>query len=292
MLSSSTTVLTPILKVSFSSFKFKHLIQEIKALFRRLALQSYRRSSFLIAGLIQPLLWLLLFGSLFQKSMFPIFSDKVIYYDDFLGSGIVVFTAFTSSLNAGLPIMFDREFGFFNRLLVVPMTSRLSIVIASFYHIVSITVFQMCTISIITVTKNKIYTSINPTALIYGSLILLLLICLVTIFSIVLAFILSGHIELLALILLINLPILFSSTALAPLNFMPIWLQFVASINPLTYAIESLRYIMIFNQFVLNQKMIFTVVGFISVLDVILYFFILNILTFFLANRFFHRKLE
>nr|QUE29342.1 Ycf38 [Erythrotrichia longistipitata] len=293
MLSSSTkTVLTPIQRASFSSFKFNHLIQEIKALFRRLVLQSCRRSSFLVAGLVQPLLWLVLFGSLFQKSTFPVFSNKIIYYDDFLGSGIVVFTAFTSSLNAGLPIMFDREFGFFNRLLVVPITSRLSIVIASFYHIVSITAFQMFTISIITVMKNKTHISIGFNELIYGTFILLLLICLVTVISIVLAFILSGHIELLALILLINLPILFSSTALAPLTFMPAWLRIIAMINPLTYAIESLRHIMIFDHFVPDQKTISTVFGILSVLDIVLYFSILNICTFFLANRFFQKKLE
>ena len=61
--------------------------------------------------------------------------------------------------------------------------------------------------------------------------------------SICLAFILPGHIEFLAFTLVINLPILFSSTALAPLSFMPYWLQIIASINPLTYAIESIRFL-------------------------------------------------
>nr|QUE28425.1 Ycf38 [Porphyrostromium boryanum] len=276
----------------FSPFTFKQLAQEIRALLLRLALQAYRRSSFLLAGLLQPLLWLVLFGALFQKFMLPIFSDKAIYYDDFLSSGIIVFTAFTSSLNAGLPIMFDREFGFFNRLLVVPMTSRLSIVIASFFYIVCITAIQMFTVWIIASIKNGTHTIVNLNAFFYCSLILLLLICLVTIFSIILSFILSGHIELLALILLINLPILFSSTALAPLTFMPTWLQFIATINPLTYAIEALRYTVTFNKFIVGQKIIVTVLGYLSVEDVILYFFILNCSMILVANYFFHRKLE
>jgi ABC-2 type transport system permease protein len=40
-----------------------------------------------------------------------------------------------------------------------------------------------------------------------------------------------------------NLPLLFASTALAPLSFMAGWLQVIASLNPLTYAIEPIRYI-------------------------------------------------
>ncbi|MEN9245735.1 MAG: ABC transporter permease, partial [Thermostichales cyanobacterium SRBZ-1_bins_19] len=33
------------------------------------------------------------------------------------------------------------------------------------------------------------------------------------------------------------------STALAPLSFMPRWLQWIASLNPLTWAIEPIRYL-------------------------------------------------
>lgn len=293
MLSSSKeTVLMPILDDSFVPFTIDHFFQEIKALFRRLALQSYRRSSVLIAGLIQPLLWLVLFGALFHQFMFPVLSEKTIHYDDFLSSGIIVFTAFTSSLNAGLPIMFDREFGFFNRLLVVPMTSRLSIVISSFFHIVCVTLFQMFTISTITAIKDSLNYSLSFELMFYCSLMLLLLISLVTVFSIILAFILSGHIELLALILVINLPVLFSSTALAPLIFMPKWLQYIASLNPLTYAIEALRYTLVFDKFCVNQKIIATVFSPISITDITFYFFILNFLMFFIANHFFHKKLE
>ena len=40
-----------------------NLIQENFALIKRLVLQSYRRSSTLIVGIIQPLLWQSLFGA-------------------------------------------------------------------------------------------------------------------------------------------------------------------------------------------------------------------------------------
>ena len=40
---------------------------------------------------------------------------------------------------------------------------------------------------------------------------------------------------------MINLPLLFASTALAPISFMPNWLGWLASLNPLTFAIEPIR---------------------------------------------------
>ena len=70
---------------------------------------------------------------------------------------------------------------------------------------------------------------------------LLLLVFAVTAMSLGLAFALPGHIELIAVIFVANLPLLFASTALAPISFMPAWLGWLASINPLTFAIEPIR---------------------------------------------------
>jgi ABC-2 type transport system permease protein len=75
------------------------------------------------------------------------------------------------------------------------------------------------------------------------ALIILLMALGVTALSLGLAFALPGHIELIAVIFVTQLPLLFASTALAPLSFMPKWLQIVATINPLSYAIEPIRYL-------------------------------------------------
>ena len=78
--------------------------------------------------------------------------------------------------------------------------------------------------------------------LVVGAIIVLLVLG-VTALSLGLAFALPGHIELLAAIFIVNLPLLFASTALAPLSFMPPWLQWIAALNPLSYAIEPIRYL-------------------------------------------------
>jgi ABC-2 type transport system permease protein len=215
-------------------------IQETLALTKRLFIQLQRRPSTLIAGVIQPMMWLILFGALFYKAPQG-FLGTDISYGKFLAPGIIVFTAFSGALNAGLPVMFDREFGFLNRLLVAPLATRYSIVAASTIYIISLAFVQTAVI----ITASAFLGAGLPGLAGLGAIaaIVFLIVLGVTALSLGLAFALPGHIELIAVIFVTNLPLLFASTALAPLSFMANWLQWVASFNPLTYAIEPIRYL-------------------------------------------------
>ena len=224
-----------------ASNDFGDFLQETLALTRRLFIQLQRRPTTLIAGIIQPLMWLILFGALFQNMPQGLFGDSQNYIQ-FLGAGVIVFTAFAGALNAGLPVMFDREFGFLNRLLVAPLASRFSIVLASAAFIVTLSLLQTATIVVV---AGTVMGAGFPSLIGLGAIaaIVLLLVLGVTGLSLGLAFSLPGHVELIAVIFVTNLPLLFASTALAPLSFMPKWLQLVASLNPLSYAIEPIRYL-------------------------------------------------
>ncbi len=214
--------------------------QETIALTRRLFIQLYRRPSTLIAGLVQPLMWLILFGALFQNAP-TVFLGEGVTYGQFVGAGIIVFTAFGGALNAGLPVMFDREFGFLNRLLVAPLASRMSIVFASALFIVSMSLLQTVAIVALNAFLGNVLPGIGALVLVLAMIVLVVVA--VTAISLGLAFALKGHIELLAVIFVTNLPLLFASTALAPLSFMPTWLQTIACLNPLSWAIEAIRYV-------------------------------------------------
>lgn len=226
--------------VSATSNLVGDFIQETLALTKRLFIQLKRRPSSLVASLIQPLMWLILFGALFQNAPQGLFGNDL-SYGQFLGAGVIVFTAFAGALNAGLPVMFDREFGFLNRLLVAPLASRFSIVTASAIYIISLSLLQTAVI----VSASAFLGSGLPNLAGLGmiALIVFLLVLGITALSLGLAFALPGHVELIAVIFVTNLPLLFASTALAPLSFMPGWLQVIASLNPLSYAIEPIRYL-------------------------------------------------
>jgi ABC-2 type transport system permease protein len=240
---------SPVVADTNSSF-FSEIVQETFALTRRLFIQLQRRPSSLIAGIIQPVMWLVLFGALFQNAPKGLFGSTT-NYGQFLAAGVIVFTAFAGALNAGLPVMFDREFGFLNRLLVAPLASRFSIVFASAIFIISQSLLQAAVI----VAAAAFLGAGLPdfTGLSAIALIVFLLALGVTAISLGLAFALPGHIELIAVIFVTNLPLLFASTALAPLSFMPGWLQVIATLNPLSYAIEPIRYLYLHSSWGLND---------------------------------------
>lgn len=284
-----TTNLKPKNKLeTFSSFYC--IYQEIRALVKRLYIQTIRRPSTLISSILQPLLWLILFGSLFQNAPVSL-STSSQKYNCFLSPGIIIFTSFTGAINAGVPIMFDREFGFLNRLLISPLKSRDSLLISTLFFIIVITILE--TIFIICF-DTFIYSHINYSLKnIIKILTTTLLITLNTAnISICLAFLLPGHIELLAFILVINLPMLFSSTALAPLSFMPYWLQVLASINPLTYAIEIIRTLLTVKHFNTDVLIMETVWANLTIYDGIYLLIFVNLISIVIIKNIISYKFE
>lgn len=288
-LHSQSSVLKPNSNKKYRTIPLQYYSQEIYALTKRLILQGWRRPSTVITGIIQPLLWLLLFSALFQNAPIGLLTVNE-KYSDFISSGIIVFTAFTCSLNAGLPLIFDREFGFLNRLLIAPLYSRYSIIIASSFNIILTSSLQVTSIVYTCFLMGNHIPNINNAYLII--ITLLLISNSITSISLILAFILPGHVELLACLIIINLPLLFSSTALAPLIFMPSWLQIIASINPLSYAIEIIRYAYINDTWQYSSSIMQTVWGSLNMFEIISILFILNIIWSFLVFKLISTKFE
>jgi ABC-2 type transport system permease protein len=285
--SAVSTKITAILAPSSEAIEIKDrskssisdFYQETFALTKRLFIQLQRRPTTLIAGVVQPFMWLILFGALFVRAPQGIFGNDL-NYAQFLAPGIIVFTAFSGALNAGLPVMFDREFGFLNRLLVAPLTTRYSIVAASTIFIITLAFIQT---AVIVAASALVGAGLpNPLGLMAIASIVFLIVLGVTALSLGLAFALPGHIELIGVIFVANLPLLFASTALAPLAFMADWLQVIASLNPLTYAIEPIRYIYINGSWNLQSVVMTTPwlsVNFVSILLILLAFDILILLS-------------
>lgn len=283
------SILEPRNQIYHSFFFSKQILQELLHLTQRLFIQTLRRPSNLISGIVQPLLWLVLFGGLFQNAPIGLFTEDTTY-GSFLSCGIIIFTSFAGSLNAGLPLIFDREFGFLNRLLVAPITSKDTLIMSLSSFMVCITIVQTI---IITICSLRIFHyGINIKQFYIFIIITFLITSNISNLSIGLAFLLPGHIEFFAFILLINLPVLFSSTALAPLSFMPYWLQIVANFNPLTYAIEAVRFISTKEQWHYSAKIIDTLWLPLSLSQTILLLSLLSIISYINIKMIIANKLE
>nr|YP_009654437.1 hypothetical protein [Pleurostichidium falkenbergii]QCH39724.1 hypothetical protein [Pleurostichidium falkenbergii] len=265
--------------------KYKTL-NETKAIIKRLSLQSYRRPANLMISMIQPILWLTLFGALFHNAPIYLFEQYKIQYREFLNPGIIIFTSFNGAINAGLSIIFDREFGFLNRILVSPISNKSSVIYSCLIHTWLVATLQIITIIFFTTYKSNNDIVFNIQQLIVSISVSTIIISNVSVISICSALILPGHIEFIALTtLLINLPTLFTSTALAPLSFMPTWLQVTCCINPLTYAIEIIRSYSLNKSLALESEIIKTTLVNINVQQSILMLITINVISIVFAEK-------
>ena len=113
--------------------------QETRIQTWRWFLHSKRRPVVVISGLMQPIIWMTLFVLVLQDSMEEAVGSN---YLDFVTPGALLFTAFNAALNAGVPILFDREMGFLDRIRAAPLVDRFSIVLSSAIHIAVMTLLQ------------------------------------------------------------------------------------------------------------------------------------------------------
>lgn len=187
--------------------------------------------------LIQPILWVALFG----VGMGGLVSNAAIGGDylTFVLPGILALTALGGAAGGGMELLDERLRGIIKEYLVAPIP-RLSILLGNAASTTTKALFQVTIILVLGALLGAGVTG-NP----LGILALFGIIGLFTIgfAGIALAVatrstsIMGYH----GMLFLFNLPLLFASNALYPLVEMPGWLRVLALLNPTTYLIDLLR---------------------------------------------------
>lgn len=203
------------------------------------SLSHIARSPFIIAiNLVQPILWMLLFSSVFANIIhIPGFAADS--YIDFLSPGIVVMSTLMAGSYAGMGMLADYKQGVLNRFLVTPV-HRASIIIGSLLQNVVTMVIQALIMIVL--------------ALIIGarfeggiSGILILILCSVLLgiafgaLSMALAITIRKEEGLTSAVAFSTMPLLFLSGLFMPMQLVPGWMQTLASFNPVNWAIEAGR---------------------------------------------------
>ncbi len=219
-----------------------------------------RNPANLFITLIQPLFWIVLFGSAFDLTKIvppnvPGGSSLIMNslfmgaknYISFLTPGMLAIMALFSAMFSGMSIIWDRRFGYLTRLLVAPIP-RDSIVLSKVFSSTIKALIQstiLFLIAIIIPNGLSISSSFNATDLIgVFAVISLLSVGFSSLFSIIVIRVKKME-TLMAIVNLLNLPLMFASTAMFPSDIMPDWLKSVASYNPISWAANSLRYLII-----------------------------------------------
>lgn len=202
----------------------------------------FRAKSRVIGSLAMPLFFLVILGSGFNASVR--FSDmpSEIDYIDFLAPGIIGMALLFDSISSGLTVLMDKQFGFLKEIMVAPV-NRFSIVIGKTAGGVTTALIQGILILLISfVIGVKIPGFVGfLSAIVFMILIAVSFVCLGLIFA-------SKMEDMHGFQLITRLfafPVFLLSGAFFPLENLPVWLQYLTYINPLTYGVDGLRHCLI-----------------------------------------------
>ncbi|MGW1811669.1 ABC transporter permease [Streptomyces sp. NPDC002078] len=159
---------------------------------------------------VQPALWLLIFGQTFTR--IRAIPTGGVPYIDFMAPGIIAQSAMFIAIFYGIQIIWERDAGILNKLLVTP-------------------------------TPRSALTTGKALAAGVKSLIqAIVVIVIATLLGVALtAGIVLSRDRLMGFGQAITMPLFFGSNALYPLSVMPGWLQAVSKVNPLSYQVDALR---------------------------------------------------
>jgi len=198
-----------------------------------------RQPWWIAVNLVQPVIWLLLFGSLFQNVVdIPGFTGGD-DYRQFLTPGIVVMTALFSSAWGGMSTIQDLERGVMDRLLVTPI-GRVPLIMGRLLHGSILVAIQSLTIVALALATGASFEGGVP-----GVLVLLAVASLMGLgfgaLSAALGLLARREETLIAVVQFVLLPLTFMSTAFLPKDAAPGWIGAVARFNPVNWAIEAGR---------------------------------------------------
>lgn len=203
------------------------------------ALRNVSRQPVLVLfTLLQPLVWLLLFGPLFQKvAELPGFGAAS--YLTHLTPGVIIMTAMFSAGWSGDGFIRDMERGVMDRHLTSPV-SRGALISGALAHQVLTTVIQSLIVLVVGLAMGARFDGG-----IIGVLIVLVAAMLVAIvfaaMSNALALLLRQHEALIGINQFLGFPLVFLSSAMMAPALMPSWVSTVAKANPVEWATVASR---------------------------------------------------
>jgi len=212
----------------------------------------------LLISLIQPVIWLgvfgkaLNFGSFIAQSGAPASVTNAIMlstfgttsYFSYLACGQLAFVVLFTSAFSGMSVVFDRRFGFMNKALSTPV-GRGTVVMAKVFQSVGRSIVQAAMVLIIAVLLGMDTVSFSLLGVAEAFGVVFLMATGLSALYVMLALRSSDWQTQMALINLLNLPLLFASNALLPAKLMPTWLQWVVKFNPVSYSTDAIRQLLI-----------------------------------------------
>jgi ABC-2 type transport system permease protein len=197
-----------------------------------------RQPAWVGISLVQPVIWLLLFGALFKRTAdIPGFSGGS--YIEFLTPGVVVMLAISSAGWVGMGFIEDINRGTMDRLLVSPIWRGALNLGSVAQSVLSIVVQSVIVIGLSIAVGARFHNGIAGVAV---------LVALAGLLGAVFASLSNGvavltrqRETLIGIVTMVTLPLTFLSSALMQQSLLPGWIQWTAKFNPVNWAAEAGR---------------------------------------------------
>ncbi len=246
-----------------------HPLHGLWALTNRELAKWYKVPVILIISLIQPIVWLAFFGKSMNfatmftsglnipglnipKQVIDEIASEILKanfgttdYFSFLAVGMLSFITLFTSLQSGMSIVWDRRLGVLSKLLTTPVP-RGNIVMAKVLNSVIRSLVQATIVLVIAILLGmKLNPGLTPLDIVGAYVALTLMSMGFASIFVTLALRSTSWESQMAIMNLLNMPLMFASNSFYPVKSMPWWLKPVAYVNPLTYVNDINRQLLL-----------------------------------------------
>ncbi|MHB8642785.1 MAG: ABC transporter permease [Gaiellaceae bacterium] len=213
------------------------LLRQAWYFMNRHLLNLWRQPIWIFVTLVQPVIWLLLYGALFKNVVkIPGFHSGS--YIEFLAPGVVVMTAFFNAGWSGMAVIDDIDKGITDRFLVSPVI-RPALILGRLLQGTVIVIVQSLVIVFLALIVGASFHSVSGLIVLFAvaSLLAAATMCLST----ALALVARREETMIAVMNFFMLPLTFLSTTFMQKSLIPSWMSRAADFNPVNWAVEAGR---------------------------------------------------
>lgn len=218
--------------------KIRSTAAAVRVIWRRELIRWWRDKTRIVSSLGFPLIFLFVFGSGLSGAMGSLAGGAAdIDFEQFIFPGIIALNVFFASIFNGVSLVFDREFGILKEVLVAPI-SRSAVALGKTLGGATVATFQGTLVFLfaplvgVTLTVGLILT-MWP-VMFAGAFAM-------SAFGVVLAARMRRTESFQVINQFVALPLIFLSGAFFPLHGLPAWMDVFVRLNPISYAVDALR---------------------------------------------------
>jgi ABC-2 type transport system permease protein len=188
---------------------------------------------------VQPALWLLIFGTTFNSIRAAQLVGGDFTYLQFITPGILAQSVLFIAIFYGITVVWERDIGIFTRLLSTP-SPRASIVLGKSLAAGLRGIFQAVMIFGLALAIG-VQIRLDPIDVAGVFAVVVLFAMCFSSLSMLLASYMKTRDRMMGIGQALTMPLFFASNAIYPIAIMPVWLQYISVANPLSYVVDAIR---------------------------------------------------